>query len=608
MTTDEEPREFSAGPLHLLLAGGDLRYLTVGREEMVRRIYVAVRDANWGTIEPTVRNLRATQEPDESGFRIEYDAEHVAPGIHFAWHATITGRWELHGATGRAEIDFELDGTARSTFQTRRTGFCVLHPTPASEEVCPVCVIRHTGGRRTRQKLPYTIVPEEVFTDIRSFAHWPWPGNRTTVTIELGGDVFETEDQRNYGDASFKTYSRPQAMPQPFILKAGQAVRQSVNVEVVVRNYRPRGHHRRVLPRYDRAAAVYILSPDVSRARGLGTLPAIGVSRGDAGRALSADDRDLLRVLNLQHLRIDLDEGESPTELSPSTLQTISEAEALALPLEVALRLRNAKDSTLAKRVAPLLREAEVARFIVYQAGRPVAPPEAVAAARRDLATLFPEVPVGVGAAGVFIDLNRNRPPEKSADVIAWPVNPQLHSTDDLTLTENLSAFFDMVRMARTFAGGASIAVGPVTLHRPSAGAAPDLRHATDLGAAWTLGALKHLAEAGADAVTFYQATGPLGLMDEGGPFPLYHVLADVLEFAGGEVLATDVTEPRWLCALALRKEERLRVLVANLHWRPQSVRLAAIPDYVAEVGSRNPLQDVLPPYGVARFDFVLEE
>jgi hypothetical protein len=231
-----------------------------------------------------------------------------------------------------------------------------------------------------------------------------------------------------------------------------------------------------------------------------------------------------------------------------------------------------------------------------------------VAAARRDLAALFKKVPVGLGAAGAFIDLNRNRPPENSADVIAWPVNPQMHSTDDLTVTENLPAMFDAVRMARTFAGGACLAVGPVTLHRPSAPAPPDPRQAADLGAAWTLGALKWLAEAGADSVTFYQATGPLGLMDEAGPFPLYHVLEDVMEFAGGEVLATDVTEPRWLCALALRKEERLRVLVANLHWRPQPVRLASIPDYVPEIGSRNPLQDVLPPYGVARFDFVMEE
>ena len=129
-----------------------------------------------------------------------------------------------------------------------------------------------------------------------------------------------------------------------------------------------------------------------------------------------------------------------------------------------------------------------------------------------------------------------------------------------------------------------------------------------DLGAAWTLGSIKYLAEAGASSVTFYQATGPFGVMDADHVFPLFHVLADVGEFAGGEVHATETTEPRWLAALTLRKDDRLRVLVANLFWDPQPVRLAQIKRYVPVVGGKALLENVLPPYGVARFDFLAEE
>ena len=39
---NDEPREFSAGPLHVLFAGGDLRYLTVMRDELVRRFGLEV--------------------------------------------------------------------------------------------------------------------------------------------------------------------------------------------------------------------------------------------------------------------------------------------------------------------------------------------------------------------------------------------------------------------------------------------------------------------------------------------------------------------------------------------------------------------------------------
>jgi hypothetical protein len=57
---DEPPvvtRELKAGPLVAQLDGIDLRYAHVGGVEVVRRLFVAVRDAAWGTIPPRVSNL-----------------------------------------------------------------------------------------------------------------------------------------------------------------------------------------------------------------------------------------------------------------------------------------------------------------------------------------------------------------------------------------------------------------------------------------------------------------------------------------------------------------------------------------------------------------------
>lgn len=651
---NEEPREFSAGPLHVLLAGGDLRYLTVLRDELVRRIYVAVRDESWATIEPTVGNVQAEQlyvpppgapieaaglrgrgrprtpRPDPppeyrkgefAGFHVEFNAEHRRGEIDFAWHGTIEARYELKGATARMEVRFEMDGVARSTFRTNRTGICVLHPTPASEDVAPVALVKHTNGRRTRAKLPYLISPDQPFTDIQSVTHWPWPGTVVSSTVEFEGDVFEMEDQRNWGDASYKTYSRPLSQPIPYILRKGQKVRQAVGLEIVVRNYRAARGHRRVLPRPDRAAGVNIMSEDVGRARGMGVLPAIGVARGPAEEQLRDNVRERLRDLHLAHLRVDLSEGESPTDTSPATLSAVADAKELGIPLEVALHLRvpEKRDgrSTFARRVGPILKEAGVARFIVYEIGRHVASPEAVSAVNGDVAKLFPRIPVGPGTVGTFTELNRNRPAEGTAWLLAWPISPQMHATDDLTIIENLSAQRDAICSARHFAPDAVAAIGPLTLHRradPCASkgkeaslVAPDPRQRSDFGAAWTLGSIKHLAEAGAASVTYYQASGPFGVMDGAELFPLYHVLMDVGEFAGGDVLATETTEPRFLCALTLRKEDRLRVLVANLFWQPQPVRLARIKGYLPVVGSRALLENVLPPYGVARFDFLSE-
>ena len=37
----------------------------------------------------------------------------------------------------------------------------------------------------------------------------------------MEGDTFEMEDQRNWTDASYKTYVRPLALPWPYTLAGG---------------------------------------------------------------------------------------------------------------------------------------------------------------------------------------------------------------------------------------------------------------------------------------------------------------------------------------------------------------------------------------------------
>ena len=61
--------------------------------------------------------------------------------------------------------------------------------------------------------------------DIRSLA-WTLDGVATTATFE--GEVFEMEDQRNWTDASYKTYSTPLERPFPVVVAAGAVIEQSV--------------------------------------------------------------------------------------------------------------------------------------------------------------------------------------------------------------------------------------------------------------------------------------------------------------------------------------------------------------------------------------------
>src|SRR5262249_316655 len=110
-----------------------------------------------------------------------------------------------------------------------------------------------------------------------------------------------------------------------------------------------------------------------------------------------------------------------------------------------------------------------------------------------------------------------------------------------------------------------------------------DVRQMSLFGAGWTLGSIKYLAESGVESVTYYETTRCRGVMETeagsplpdqfrsipGAVFPLYHVLADVGEFAGGHVLPSVSGEPLCFDGLALRQGGRTRLLLAS--FRPET-------------------------------------
>lgn len=201
-------RTLRAGPMSLLLEpDGGVRRLSVGGAEILRRIHGAVRDRDWNTLAPEPTRLEV-----RDGIDVDFD---VLCGP-FAWRGTIRG-------DGR-RLTYAMDGVARSTFLRNRIGLCVLHPVQAG-----ACEVEHGDGTREASRFPERIAPHPPFKNVRSLTHFP-AGLRVRTAFE--GDVFETEDHRNWTDASFKTYSTPLELPFPVEVPAGTRIRQTVTVEV----------------------------------------------------------------------------------------------------------------------------------------------------------------------------------------------------------------------------------------------------------------------------------------------------------------------------------------------------------------------------------------
>src|SRR4051812_17455283 len=96
-----------AGPLSLIYENGDLRYVKLGDQELVRRIYVAVRDRNWGTVPRLLSQVQMTVHPDS--FHIAYTVENKQGDIDFYWQGEIRG-------DSQGTLTFSMNGEARATF------------------------------------------------------------------------------------------------------------------------------------------------------------------------------------------------------------------------------------------------------------------------------------------------------------------------------------------------------------------------------------------------------------------------------------------------------------------------------------------------------------
>jgi hypothetical protein len=324
-------------------------------------------------------------------------------------------------------------------------------------------------------------------------------------------------------------------------------------------------------------------------------LPRVGLQVSSQTSDLSDSEVKRLKVLNLDHLRVDLALTNDlfSTQLRSATVQ----AKALGMKLHVGLRLGQHPDSAL-DRLAAEVRSLRPPVSIWLVLG---ADPALYRIARPRLSALGGKALVGAAHEDInFTQLNRIRPTSEMLEVVAYGVTPQIHAFDNHSIMETLPIQAETVRSARQFVGASPLLITPITLRLQSVAQPPlpgelpssvDIRQPTLFAAAWTLGSIKYLAEAGVQSVTYYETVGWKGIMESaGGPslpdkfpsqpgaiFPIYHVLRDVGEFAGGRVQRVNSSDTLAVAGLALRKGKRLRLLVANLTDRAQAAAIRGL-------------------------------
>jgi len=494
----------AVGPLSFTLEQGGLRHIRVGAVEIIRGVGFLVRDRDWGTLAPDLELVERTVSSDRIGLHLR--AVYRNAGALLTVDLRIDARPEALAvrALGRATGDFE----------TNRAGFTVLHPAACAG--CPVR-ITHPGGAAKDTAFPTLIEPWQPFMDIAAMAH---RANGLEVVCAFDGDTFETEDQRQWGDASFKTYNRPLAKPWPYLLRDGAALEQSVTLL-----WRP-------------VEAARPASPAAEDESGLVRFPqtAILVSAGDARRLVDAPQD--IRDVAPQRLLCTLDETRGDIEGQCAAFGALQRRlPDLALDLEAvcafdiaplpALRaLRGEMDAAGFRPASVLVCPSVDRQSTPPGSAWPACPPlEEVHAAS---AEVFPDMPRGGGMVTFFPELNRKRPPLTTLDFVSHGLCPIVHAADDLSVMESLEAVPHITRSARALIGDRAYRLGPGTIamrHNPyGARTIPnpgrdricmtddDPRHGAAFGAAYAIGLACALAPAAIAVWTPAELYGPRGL------------------------------------------------------------------------------------------------
>ncbi len=502
------------------------------------------------------------------------------------------------GADGT--FSFTSEGQSSGPLLTNRCGLVILHPADFAGRDLE---IGHIDGSREATQFPRTISPGQPAFNIRSLDYTPGGGPRVLCRIDASlpshqSAPCEMEDQRNWSDASFKTYVGSLLDPWPYQLQPDFQIRQKIEIVLT-----------------EIAAPSIKTSADTKLSFGAGEgarMPPIGVGFDVEQPPCDAAAVEALEALSPQALvligRLDATQFEARS----------AEVARLAARCDAAIELQLIVPPT-----REALRELEAAASILHRAG--VSPksvmvcPDALLKSfqpsdawpdlppledyYRAARTAFPASEIGGGMVTFFTELNRKRPTGADIDYITHTTSPIVHAADDDSVMETLQS---LPAMAQTIAavwprlryrvGPSSIALrsnpyGTNCVANPGRGRLPlsdrDPRQSGLFAAAWSAGYAAALADFELDRLSLHDLAGPLGLLPteqdrdlwtglapQSRVRPVFHVMRALAAAASSTVLRS-VGTPEGTAAIGWKtKDDRHHALIANLRSRPAKIEL----------------------------------
>ncbi|VXB88396.1 conserved hypothetical protein [Arthrobacter sp. 9AX] len=509
-------RHLASGPWSAYLVGDELARISYAGRPVLRAVKAVVRDQDWRTPPARLRSVEVTE--DHAGLHVRWLVEFTGYGVEY--NGVLTALFT------RDRLNIEFEGTAALPFRRNRIGLVVLHPpTDAGRGV----VVDHPDGGTTQALFPHAISPHQPFMDIAALN---WSDAGTAFRLSFSGEVFETEDQRNWTDASYKTYGTPLARPFPVDVAAGDTVRQSVLLQATTQE---------PADPVPSAAAIDVVTARLGGQAG--RVPGLAVAAG-------TDPELLPGIPSLDAFLVELVEkpGDSPRRGWAAQLQAAAAAAAVQ-GAGLDIRATTPDPVGAVADLAPYLARAK--RLAVFHPASHVTGPDTWPELKAAVREAGYEGELLAGSRSHFTELNRNsgRMPSEP-DALTFSITPQMHSTEVAHIVESVPMQRIAAQNALRLGGGRPLHVGPVTLlprfNAVATSGAAEEAEADELqphpfAAAWLLASISALTVDGVESVTYFEASGPRGISDRSGRlYPAGRLLKELAGLRGAAVLSVD--------------------------------------------------------------------
>ena len=563
-------RKLVAGPLTLEYSEGSLWNISNGSEEAIRRIYLVFQDINW-TSRPFIIKDEIWDVADRS-----FSAKIKAQGSHDAKDLSV--ELEITGSES-GEITYGFSASTAVSFMRNRLGLCLLHPVAglAGRE----CELTKADGSVEVSRFPDAISPDQPFLNLSRISHRLKSGQVASVNFE--GEIFETEDHRNWSDASYKTYCTPISLPFPAQVTPGEALSQKITISIS-------GEHATSISKNE-SAVITVGAKEIE-------LPEIGLGLSEDPAHLVVTEYAGFEDLAIKHLRLALN-GNSQIRSAVERAQLVTQK--LEIDLDLAIKAESPQQ--LKAILDPIIElKNQIRSFYIFSANEKTTPIGFIQVAEESLG----ENSKIIGGTDLyFTELNRNQGSVDFIDQVNFSINPQVHSFDDRTLIQNTASQKAIATNAHRIAKGKKVSIGPITLrprYNPNATqpnkdlsntalpSSVDARQRTWLAEGWTAMSIRSIAESESiSTLTYFETLGWRGIRElstgsedalnfaskAGEEFPVWRLFKHLKGFTHARPTASSL--PELVDCLIITSDGKTEAILVNFSTIEQEVKFSGI-------------------------------